>query len=445
MTSSPSYTKSFNSSTSSHSSSPSRPSKPVTFASLSELHPLILAYLKLISPLTLLPVNKSLYAELLPAIYSEVKLNRYSANSLFYGYSALSNSFYRNKRSRYLSDFPLKGRRSRSSPPDVIPQQNDTSRKSKALSLTKKVTLEDAESLSVICQVHMELLSYSPTVPLSRRKTMQDPDYDVDLDHGHNLGHSSNSTSEHPWPLNNVEVLEVGYELLEYLVDCHSPEDLDPQKRGQGHEKGKGKSRERLPICCIPFTPRVLIIHLRPFARPTGIAEKIERERKRYLRLAIGELASEFDQLERLVLRFDLDHLNGNEDRSVQIQDGEQEGEPELYIPPVENPLPAAEIVIMLSSYSLLKSVEDHEQEVKRYTRALIDFLEDTGRRSLNLPNIQIAIPSDQVQEVQDSVKRIIEGGFPQSVGKRVLERASFADLDIVKINGSDIERSTIQ
>ncbi|WWD07342.1 hypothetical protein V865_005440 [Kwoniella europaea PYCC6329] len=431
--SSPSFTKSSKSPTSSHSSSPSKPSKPVTFTSLSELHPLILAYLKLISPLTLLPVNKALWAELLPTIYSEVKLNRYNANGLFYGYSALSNSFYRNKRSRYLSDFPLKGRRSRSSPPDVIPQQNDTSRKSKALSLTKKVILEDAESLSVICQVHMELLSYSPTVPLSRRKTIHDHDYDVDLDHSTNHGHPSNSTSEHPWPLNNVDVLEVGYDLLEYLVDCHSPEDLDPQERGHGHGKGKGKSRERLPICCIPFRPKVLIIHLRPI--PSGSDRKLEK--KRYLRLAIGELASEFDQLEKLVLRFDLDHHNEDEDEdedeTVQIQDGEEARESEIYIPPVENPLSAPEMVVILSSHSELTRSGDHEQDERRYTRALIDFLEDTGRRSYNLPNIQIAIPSGKVQEVQDSVKRTIEGGYPQSVGKRVLERTSFVDLDTIR------------
>ncbi|WWD00903.1 hypothetical protein V866_007841 [Kwoniella sp. B9012] len=426
MTSSPSYTKSSNSPTSSHSSSPPEPSKPVTFASLSELHPLILSYLKLISPLTLLPVNRSLYTELLPAIYSEVKLNRYNANSLFYGYSALSNSFYRNKRSRYLSDFPLKGRRSRSSPPDVIPQHTDASRKSKALSLTKKVILEDAESLSVICQIHMELLSYSPTVSLSRRKTIQDHDHHFDNDHGH----SSSSISDHPWPLNNVDVLGVGYELLEYLVDCHSPTPTIG--------KGKGKSRERLPICCIPFTPKVLIIHLRPIPISDGNARRIEE--KRYLRLAISELASEFDRLEKLVLRFDLDHLNEDNHEAVQIHDREEEteGEPEIYIPPVENPLPAPEIVVVLSSHSSLKANENaritnHEDETTRHTRAVVDFLEDTGRRSLILPNIQIASPTSRIHEIRDSVKRIIDGGYPQSVGKRVLERTKFVDLNTIR------------
>ncbi|OCF53997.1 hypothetical protein L486_08504 [Kwoniella mangroviensis CBS 10435] len=435
--SSPFFNQSSDSPKSSPSSYRSKASRPITFTSLSELHPLILFHLKIISPLTLLPVNRALYTELLPTIYKSVKLNRHNANGLFYGYSALSNSFYRNKRSRYLSDFPLKGRRSRSSPPDVIPQQNDRFRKSKALSLTEKVILEDAESLSVICQVHMELLSYSPTVPLSRRKTIQDHDYyyDVDLDHSHgngqNLGHSSNSTTEHPWPLNNVDVLEVGYELLEYLVDCHSPTPT--------MGKGKGKSRERLPICCIPFTPKVLIINLRPLPISDGNARRIEG--KRYLRLAISELASEFDGLEKLILRFDLDHLNEGNHEAVQIhdrQEEETEGEPEIYIPPVENPLPAPEIVVVLSSHPSLKANENarmasHEDQTTRYTRAVVNFLEDTGRRSLILPNIQIASPTGQIHEIRDSVKRIVDGGYPQSVGKRVLERTKFVGLDTTR------------
>ncbi|WVW78118.1 hypothetical protein I302_100069 [Kwoniella bestiolae CBS 10118] len=396
-------------STSSLSSSQSRKSPP-TFQSLLELHPLILSYLKSISPLTLLPLSKELYEELLPQIYSSITLNRSNARKLFIGYTPLTPSWaYRNKRSRYLHDQPLHGRRSRSSPPDVASPtapSADTSRKSHALSLTRKVVLEDAESLSIICEVHRELLSYSPvqgSIELGRRRT---------------IDHSDTSSPEDggiPWPLSKVEVLEVGSELIEYLVDCHAP------------AENRGRGRERLPICCIPFQPQSLIVHL-----PQLGGESAGTGRK-YLRQAIAELAGEFE-LDKLVLRIHVPLRSSTREGNLAESD-----EGEIYIPPVESPLPARRMVIILEPkiHPGTSKGEALYEDDQRYSIATVNFLEDTGRRTLNLPDIQIVLPSKLRSSTEREVRQRLDGdgfgGYPQSVGKRVLDKTVFTDLQTAK------------
>ncbi|WRT64495.1 uncharacterized protein IL334_001427 [Kwoniella shivajii] len=394
-------------------SPPHRPPRPpgvkIAFSDLSELHPLILSYLKLLSPQTLLSLSKSLYNELLPVVYNRISLNQHNAQSLFHGFFPLSESYRRVGHNRNIRTLPLPGRRARSSPPDIRVSSTSIStsshsRKSFALGLTQYLILEDAESLSLICQAHMELLSYSPiSSDPNRNSSSSISNSDSNSTSDSNLMYIDTRRIDdysYSWPLKNVHTLSVGWPLIRYLAESHTT-----------HPKEKP-----LPICCIPFESKVLVIDI---GRLGGV-------RKRFLRQAIGELASEFT-LEKLELRIST------------VQDlKEQE---EIYIPPIEHPPPAAEIrIVILKPYSkhkgeipILSAVDSTTQ----YVNAIKTFLVDTGRRNFRLPKIEIVIGIHQ--EVEKLVRESIQGesqvgGVARSVGQRALDATTFSDIASVEL-----------
>ncbi|OCF39271.1 hypothetical protein I317_06940 [Kwoniella heveanensis CBS 569] len=127
-------------------------------------------------------------------------------------------------------------------------------RKARALSYTTHLTLLDAESLSTICAAHIELLSYSPVLYTHGHGRQQ-------LAHHHAHGGVSGSGSvsgsghnreEHKWPLRNVRTLRLGWPLIEYLADSHSPPALRRKRKGV----------KALPICCIPIEATTLVVDL---------------------------------------------------------------------------------------------------------------------------------------------------------------------------------------
>ncbi|WWC68226.1 uncharacterized protein I206_102149 [Kwoniella pini CBS 10737] len=386
------------------------PGVPLTFNDLSELYPLILSYLKLINPVLLLSVSKSLYTELLPTIYEKIHLNKYNTSLLFYGYSPLissRNSIFKSKNhTRFLRDFVgLPGRRSRSSPPDIQTSEKDfsesQSRKSIALNFTKEIYLKDAESLSLICQVHMELLSYSPISSKRRR-----------------IEEETNNNNSSSWPLKNVKILKVGWKLIKYLAESHNLNNINNSKI--------------LPICCIPFEVDILIIEI----------EKLEKLRKRFLRQAISELSSEFT-LEKLILKVEIPEMTRTRISSIDEDESlksPKETDEEIYIPPIEHPPPASEILIILipplsmtSSYISSNCIENGKL-VDVLVKCIHSFLEDTGRRNFRLPNIQIACPANN--QVEHKIRNLIfanDGlGIARSVGRRAFDVTQFTDLSSI-------------
>ncbi|WWC59776.1 uncharacterized protein I303_102338 [Kwoniella dejecticola CBS 10117] len=438
---------------------PPGPGRPITFADLTELQPLILSYLKAISPISLLPVSRSLYSELLPKVYRSISLDKHNASLLFHGYSPLTSSrgLWRNTnhsrtRLRQLRDFqPLPGRRSRSSPPDTnstfsIGQDHEgetgtrgrgVCRKTEALSMTQEISLKDAESLSVICQVHMELLSYSP---IATRRSIG-----IGIGVGAGNGRLSeddddqyeDGTNPNTWPLKNVKTLKVGWELIKYLAESHEPP----------------PGMKVLPICCIPFE------NVNKLDITLG---SLGRVRKRFLRRAISELASEFT-LVQLVLRVEipvevgagmkaLKDGHGPSNNAVLIQQAQEAGPTidnnaksdgdngEIYIPPIEHPPPASEILVVLHPTSdsanprpvgcSKRDVSDIDADslIHRLANSIHTFLEDTGRRNFRIPKSAIATPHHE--EVERLVRnKIVAGdglGVARSVGRRAFVNTTF-------------------
>ncbi|WVQ98349.1 hypothetical protein IAU59_005472 [Kwoniella sp. CBS 9459] len=416
-----------------------------TFADLVAVHPLILAHLKLVAPLTILRVSRDLYFELVPKVYADITLDERRARGLFVGFLPLSSEHRHHHQhepiigsvsgsreslkrpyGRYL-ELPevLPGRRARSSPPAVTSTSNSTgvgaststssrtivsrgigaeqsrsqqgllehldvdarsdsaqaeyspnsrsgsdpdlgsshkfyqnplgvhrdpqrenqhyqgryNRKSRALSYTTKLSLQDAESLSIICAAHIEVLSYSPILSTRNHRKNHGrtapshgtrgsshsgagSGYDSGSSYGHGLGHDHGNTEEQKWPLRNVRTLTLGWPLIEYLAESHSP---DSNLRQQGGR------RKALPICCIPIEATTLVVNLEyeaklelaSYSEEPGRGEEGERgggaveggrvgEGYSYVRRTIVELASEF-HLDVLEVRLKLG-LHGGSD-----------------------------------------------------------------------------------------------------------------------------------
>ncbi|WVQ80094.1 hypothetical protein IAT38_002195 [Cryptococcus sp. DSM 104549] len=285
-------------------SSPSRPQKqrhsPPTFADLQPVHKLVLAHLKRLAPHKLLSLSRELYNELLPRVYTRVSLSSATTPLFFHGFLPGPPSWNRratNKRKR-LPSFPHLPPPSlglllpnAQLPPSIILRD---SRKFNALLYTTHLTLADPSSLSTICAAHIEVINHSPVISTalspSRRR---------------------GSDEDHIWPLLNVQTLHVGWPLMLYLADSHS---LHP-------------SSEPVPICCIPFDVRHLVVDL-------GELGKVD---KGNLRQAIRELAGEF-QLESITLR-----------PSEGAGEGQGGGQGRaVYIPTFDPPFPAPLIRIHL-------------------------------------------------------------------------------------------------
>ncbi|WWC86604.1 uncharacterized protein L201_001481 [Kwoniella dendrophila CBS 6074] len=524
-----------------------RPGNPIQFSDLHELHPLILSYIKILHPQILLPVSRDLYNELLPKVYTKIKLNKYNTMKLFYGYSPipinqtksrngfgskstsgrgysrsssstsnigglkdfsmlddltplssrstsergysrrLSNSSHHHydKRIKLSSNNSNGNNNNNSTRRTWDPERNSVgqsiplTRKLNALNLINSVELEDAESLSIICQFHMEYLSYSPI--FSGAGVNSDTNNNNNNNLSHEISTHLNKEGEgegeerlYQWPLNNVKTLSIKWELMKYLIDSHSNQPICKQ----------------LPICCIPFQIKTLIIEIKPLFmfKPNLNTNKnqnqnqnhdrnyqnrsIEIETKQWLRSSLQGLSSEF-VLEELILDvkvpFDTissscqkilvdGHQQQHQHQPQEEEEDENDGD-EIYIPPIEYPPPALEILIIISSYSPSSTsstgcaTQDQHQHdstekriQKRYSKIIFDFLEDTGRRNFKIPPIQIAISNHN--QIGYLVKHLIFGldldeygqpkngrGVARSVGERALKVTSF--IDINEISGS--------
>nr|XP_031860814.1 uncharacterized protein CI109_003858 [Kwoniella shandongensis]KAA5527886.1 hypothetical protein CI109_003858 [Kwoniella shandongensis] len=356
-------------------STKSRP--PLNFHHLRPVHKLIFEQLKLIAPHRLLPLSRALYEELLPLVYSRIELDRYTAAKLFVGFLPLCpggrndswRSGLRSKRKRLPSwpnlpplingiprYHPLTPSTEDDDPFDTTEQYQHVaslrdSRKYNALLLTTHLTLRDPQSLSIICGAHIDLITHSPVIHYKNRD---------------NALRRGSDEALHSWPLLNVETLRIGWDLMSYLADSHSPT----------------PKYESVPICCIPFEVKHLEIEL-------GELGDVKEE---YLTRAVGELAGEFT-LETLTL--DTTESHG---RRQSRADGDHRPST-VFIPIFDPPFPAQVICVRFGDSS---STEDIAQTLHHY---IFEAIRRSG--DVELPRLEFyTIEPDRMRREVEELRR---------------------------------------
>lgn len=316
----------------------------LTLLSLRPLLPRILAHLQHLHPAKCLSLSQSLYEELVPVVYQRVILDEKNVRSFFYGFLESPPGWGQARRGvgtkrKRLSSFPHLPAPEWPLPPITSPTQFSRGRKSAALRYTTHLTLLDPTALSILCAAHVKILDLSPVLHTASSAYRQPT--------------TNTSVPTNPWPLGNVHTLEIGWDLMYYLADSHSPYPLfDP-----------------VPICCIPLNIRHLIIHLgdarsRSLTNGTGEGrgggdgEGWKGGVKRFLKQAIYELAGEWelDTLELVVPRPEAGGVY------IPVFDREDEqGE--------KHPPPARKVVINLSPLSQPGAPYEQSQRVRAYLK----------------------------------------------------------------------------
>lgn len=337
---------------------------PPTFSSLRSLLPRILAHLQRLQPAKCLLLSQSLYEELFPAVYERVILDENNVSSFFYGFLTAPPSWEQGGRGvggkrKRLPSFPHLPAPEWQLPPITSPtHQFSRGRKSVALGYTTHITLLDPMALSILCAAHVKVLDLSPILETFHSSLSSSSSYPPQI------------TPANSWPLGNVHTLEIGWDLMYYLADSHSPYPIfDP-----------------VPICCIPLNVRHLIIHLGD-ARCRSRATRVGAEKgggagdgegwkggvKRFLKEAIYELAGEWelDTLELVIPPREVEGVY------IPVFDGEDEEEGKY-------PPPAKKVVI---NFSHLSQPGTPYEQAKRVRAYLEEAGEDGFRVEFKLKN----------------------------------------------------------
>ncbi|OXB35154.1 hypothetical protein J007_05160 [Cryptococcus neoformans] len=195
-------------------------------------------------------------------------------------------------------------------------------------------------ALSILCAAHVKVLDLSPVLHTFSSPLSSSSSYPPSI------------TPANSWPLDNVHTLQIGWNLMYYLADSHSPYPLfDP-----------------VPICCIPLNVRHLIIHLgdaRSRSRATSVGGRVggggdgegwKGGVKRFLKEAIYELAGEWelDTLELIIPPREVEGVH------IPIFDGEDEEEE-------KHPPLARKVVINFSHLSQPGTPYEQAERVRAY------------------------------------------------------------------------------